>query len=32
MRGERRVAIDLQLEAVASTIEARIALGEEPLP
>lgn len=28
----RRVAIDLQLEAIASTIEARIALGEEPLP
>jgi cobalt-zinc-cadmium efflux system outer membrane protein len=28
----RRVAIDLQLEAIASTIEARVALGEEPLP
>jgi cobalt-zinc-cadmium efflux system outer membrane protein len=28
----RRVALDLQLEAIGSTIEARIALGEDPLP
>lgn len=28
----RRVALDLQLEAIGSAIEARIALGEDPLP
>jgi nucleoside-diphosphate-sugar epimerase len=28
----RRVALDLQLEAIESAIETRIALGEEPLP
>ena len=27
-----RAALDLRLEAIASAIEARIALGEEPLP